>query len=81
MFLLLIIVVKNITNIYFYIQKIFYCISLPTISPGAEEEGGGESVDFFDLGSWRRYAAGKGPSPVQSLVTGSGRVGGGSRSG
>eukprot|EP00547_Thalassionema_nitzschioides_P018739 CAMPEP_0194253880 /NCGR_PEP_ID=MMETSP0158-20130606/30852_1 /TAXON_ID=33649 /ORGANISM="Thalassionema nitzschioides, Strain L26-B" /LENGTH=557 /DNA_ID=CAMNT_0038991723 /DNA_START=41 /DNA_END=1711 /DNA_ORIENTATION=+ len=44
---------------------------LATISPNAEE---GNTVDFFDLESWKNYIAGSGPSPFQSLVTGSSRV-------
>lgn len=46
---------------------------LATISPEAEE---GDNVDFFDINSWQNYVAGTGPSPFQSLVTGSSRVNG-----
>jgi hypothetical protein len=46
---------------------------LATISPEAE---GGDNVDFFDINSWKNYIAGTGPSPFQSLVTGSSRVNG-----
>ncbi|CAJ1966164.1 unnamed protein product [Cylindrotheca closterium] len=44
---------------------------LATISPKAEE---GDNVDFFDANSWKNYISGDGPSPFQSLVTGSSRV-------
>lgn len=44
---------------------------LATISPKAEE---GDNVDFFDANSWKNYINGDGPSPFQSLVTGSSRV-------
>jgi len=44
---------------------------LATISPEAEK---GDNVDFFDPNSWKNYIAGTGPSPFQSLVTGSSRV-------
>jgi len=46
---------------------------LATISPDAEA---GDNVDFFDPNSWKNYIAGTGPSPFQSLITGSGRVNG-----
>ena len=46
---------------------------LATISPEAEN---GDNVDFFDLNSWKNYVRGSGPSPFQSLVTGSSRVNG-----
>lgn len=46
---------------------------LATISPQAEQ---GDNVDFFDPTSWSNYIAGTGPSPFQSLVTGSSRVNG-----
>ena len=46
---------------------------LATISPEAEA---GDNVDFFDIKSWENYIAGTGPSPFQSLVTGSSRVNG-----
>jgi len=46
---------------------------LATISPNALE---GDNVDFFDLNSWKNYIDGSGPSPFQSLITGSSRVDG-----
>lgn len=46
---------------------------LATISPEAEA---GDNVDFFDSNSWKNYIGGTGPSPFQSLITGSGRVNG-----
>ena len=46
---------------------------LATISPEAET---GDNVDFFDAKSWENYIAGTGPSPFQSLVTGSSKVNG-----
>ena len=46
---------------------------LATISPQAEV---GDNVDFFDANSWKNYLAGDGPSPFQSLVTGSSTVNG-----
>lgn len=46
---------------------------LATISPEAEN---GDNVDFFDMKSWDNYIGGTGPSPFQSLITGSSRVNG-----
>jgi len=46
---------------------------LATISPEALE---GDNVDFFDAKSWTNYIRGNGPSPFQSLITGSSRVSG-----
>mmetsp|Transcript_26286 Transcript_26286/g.32235 ORF Transcript_26286/g.32235 Transcript_26286/m.32235 type:complete len:577 (-) Transcript_26286:155-1885(-) len=46
---------------------------LATISPEAIK---GDNVDFFDINSWKNYIGGKGPSPFQSLITGSSRVSG-----
>jgi len=46
---------------------------LATISPNALE---GDNVDFFDINSWTNYINGSGPSPFQSLITGSSRVDG-----
>ena len=46
---------------------------LATVSPEAEA---GDNVDFFDPKSWRNYVSGAGPSPFQSLITGSSRVDG-----
>lgn len=46
---------------------------LATISPEAEL---GDNVDFFDIKSWSNYINGTGPSPFQSLITGSSRVNG-----
>jgi len=46
---------------------------LATISPEAIS---GDNVDFFDSNSWSNYISGTGPSPFQSLVTGSSRVSG-----
>mmetsp|Transcript_25506 Transcript_25506/g.83994 ORF Transcript_25506/g.83994 Transcript_25506/m.83994 type:complete len:269 (-) Transcript_25506:328-1134(-) len=37
-------------------------------------QAGVSGVSFFDVGSWRRYIWEGGPSPVQTLVVGSGRV-------
>lgn len=44
-----------------------------TISPDAEI---GDNVDFFSIDSWKNYIEGSGPSPFQSLITGSSRVNG-----
>ena len=41
-----------------------------TISPD------GDNVDFFSVDSWKNYIDGSGPSPFQSLITGSSRVNG-----
>ena len=35
---------------------------------------GGETVSFFSIESWKNYLSGKGPSPVQNLVSGSSGV-------
>ena len=34
----------------------------------------GSDIDFFSLESWSNYISGKGPSPIQNLVSGSGSV-------
>ena len=47
---------------------------LATISPDALN--GDNVVDFFDINSWQNYIQGTGPSPFQSLVTGSSNVNG-----
>merc|ERR1712238_281776 len=48
-------------------------MGLATISPNALE---GDNVDFFEMNSWKNYINGSGPSPFQSLITGSSRVDG-----
>jgi len=44
---------------------------LAIISPDAEK---GNTVDFFSKNSWKEYIQGTGPSPFQSLATGSSRI-------